>query len=304
MPPDTRPVLVIVGPTAVGKTALALALARALPLEVVSADSRQVYRGMDIGTAKPTPAELAAVRHHCIDVVAPDQAYTLAHYRQDARAAIDDIRGRGLLAALVGGTGLYVQAVTEGLDVPEVAPDHAFREAAQARAQAGDDLHAELAAVDPVAAEHIDPRNLRRVVRALEVQRATGRPFSTLRTQTAPPYPLVKVGLTMDRVALYRRADDRVDAMMTAGLLDEVRRLHAAGYGWELQAMSGIGYRQLGDYLRGEATLDEAVQRIKFETHALIRRQYTWFRRDGGIEWHPAEGLGDLAAVLADRLRR
>ncbi len=280
-----------------GKTALALRLARRFPAEVVSADSRQVYRGMDIGTAKPTPEERAAVPHHLIDVVDPDEPFSLAQYRTLALAAIADIRARGRLALLVGGTGLYVRAVTEGLTVPAVPPDLAFRAALEARAatEGVAALYAELRTADPEAAHTIEPLNLRRIIRALEVQRATGVPFSVQQQRTAPPFPVLRVGLTLPRERLYARVDQRVDRMMAEGLLDEVRRLHDAGYGWELPSMSGIGYRQLGVYLRGEGTLAEAVQRVKFDTHAYIRRQDTWFRKDPAIRWFDASDLDAVA---------
>ncbi len=298
------PVLAIVGPTATGKTALALRLARRFPAEVVSADSRQVYRGMDIGTAKPTPGERAAVPHHLIDVADPDTPFSLAQYRTLALVAIADIRARGLLALLVGGTGLYVRTVTEGLTVPAVPPDLTFRTALEARASAegAAALYAELRAADPEAVLHIEPLNLRRIIRALEVQRATGVPFSAQQRRSAPPFPVLLVGLTLPRVRLYALADQRVDRMMAEGLLDEVRGLHAAGYGWELPSMSGIGYRQLGVYLRGEGTLPDAVQRIKFDTHAFIRRQYTWFRKAPAMRWFDATDLDAVADEVAGLL--
>ncbi len=287
------------GPTAVGKTALALELAHRFPLEVVSADSRQVYRGMDIGTAKPTQAERAAVPHHVIDVVEPDEPYTLADYRRDALAAIVGIQQRRHLPVLVGGTGLYYRAVTSGMQIPEVAPDHAYRAALEARAiaEGHDALHRELAARDAAAATAIDPRNVRRVIRALEVQHVTGRPFSQQAQPVDPPFCVITIGLSLDRAVLYRRVDQRVDAMMAAGLLDEVERLHARGYAWSLPSMSGIGYRQLGEYLRGERTLGEAVGRIKLDSHAYVRRQYTWFRKEPGIEWRDA---AEFEAALDD----
>lgn len=297
---DAKPLVVaIVGPTAVGKTALALALARRLAIEVVSADSRQVYRGMDIGTAKPTPAERAAVPHHLIDVVDPDRPYTVADYRHDALGAIAGIRERGRLPVLVGGTGLYYRAVTAGLQIPPVPPDPAYRAQLESRAAAegAEALHRELADLNPTAAASIDPRNLRRVIRALEVCHVTGWPFSQQTHAQEPAFHTVAFGLSLERSVLYGRIDQRVDAMMQAGLLAEVERLHAAGYAWDLPSMSSIGYRQLGDYLRGDRTLAEAVERIKLDTHAYVRRQLTWFRKEPGIQWHDA---GDLEAVAAE----
>ncbi|MCL4535112.1 MAG: tRNA (adenosine(37)-N6)-dimethylallyltransferase MiaA [Bacteroidetes bacterium] len=283
-----QPLVVIVGPTAVGKSALALELGQRFPAEIVSADSRQVYRYMDIGTAKPTPAERALVPHHLIDVVDPDEEYTLAQYQAQARAAISDIGGRGRLPLLVGGTGLYVRAVTEGLVPPRVPPNPTLRAQLEERMRREglDALVAELERLDPVAAGRIDRRNPRRVIRALEVCLVTGRPFSAQPSATPPPHHLLRLGLTCPRAELYRRIDERVDRMMAEGLLEEVQRLVEMGYPFDLPSMSGIGYRQLGMYLRGEITLAEAVQRTKFATHRYTRQQYTWFRLDDpAITW-------------------
>lgn len=256
---------------------------------------------MDIGTAKPTPQEQQRVRHHLVDVVDPDQEFTLAHYRSRALDAIDDVLARGKLPLLVGGSGLYIRAVTEGLAVPEVAPDPDYRRALELRP--GDELHRELAAVDAPAAARIDPRNTRRVIRALEVWRATGRRFSEQQETSAPTFEVRKVGLTCNRELLYRRIDARVDAMMANGLLEEVRWL-GDRYSWDLPAMSGIGYRQLGQYMRGELSLKDAVQRVKYETHRYARQQYTWFSlEDVSIRWfYVIENHGDVVETLAKEL--
>ena len=280
--------LAIVGPTAVGKTALAIRLGRALGGEVISADSRQIYRYMDIGTAKATPAERAALPHHLIDVVDPDGELTLAHYQHLAAKAVAEITGRGKLPMLVGGTGLYVRAVTEGWTVPEVPPNPELRErlAREAAEQGNAALHARLAAVDPLAAQRIDARNVRRVIRALEVYEAVGQPISTLQNKASPGYDLLTIGLTMPREALYGRIDARVDRMMTDGLEAEVRGLVARGYGYDLPAMSALGYQQIGQYLRGEVVLEEAVALIKRHTRRFVRQQYNWFRLgDPAIRW-------------------
>ncbi|MGQ9489726.1 MAG: tRNA (adenosine(37)-N6)-dimethylallyltransferase MiaA [Anaerolineae bacterium] len=280
--------LVIVGPTAVGKTALSLHLARALGGEIVSADSRQIYRSMDIGTAKATPEERALVPHHLLDVVDPDQVLTLAEYQRLAYAAIADILARGRLPLLVGGTGQYVRAVTEGWRIPEVAPQHDLRAAleADAAAEGAEALHARLAALDPAAAARIDPRNVRRVIRALEVCLVTGRPITVLQAKQPPPYRFVQLGVTRPRAELYARIDARVDRMLEAGLVDEVRRLAEAGYRWDLPAMTGLGYRQIGQCLRGEITLEEAIAHIKRGTRRFVQQQYNWFRlRDPAIHW-------------------
>jgi tRNA dimethylallyltransferase len=301
------PLVALVGPTAAGKTALALALAERLSgrvaCEVVSADSRQIYHGMDIATAKPTAAERARLPHHLLDVVWPNESYTLAQYQRDATAAIAAIHARGRLPLLVGGTGLYARAVVDGLAIPAVAPDPALRAAleAEAAAQGAASLHARLAALDPLAAARIAPANVRRVVRALEVCLVTGQPFSAQQGARPTPYRTLLLGLNMERAALYARADARIEAMLAAGLVEETRGLVARGYGWELPAMSSLGYREIGAYLRGEATLQEAIVRFKLATHAYIRRQLTWFRPDARIAWLnaalPAAVLAEQAAV-------
>jgi len=300
--------LVIVGPTAVGKTALALRLGKALGGEVVSADSRQVYRGMDIGTAKPTAEERARIPHHLMNIRDPDEPLSLAEYQALAYRAIDDSLARGKLPMLVGGTGQYVHAVAEGWGIPAVPPDEALRAELYAEAEtAGPQaLHARLRALDPVAAERIDPRNVRRVVRALEVCLIAGQPISELQRKTPPPYRVLQVGLTRPRPALYRRADDRVEGMMAAGLVDEVRRLVEAGYGWHLPAMSGLGYREIGAYLRGEIPLEEAALCIKRETRRFIRHQYNWFRlSDPHIRWFDLDAipLSEVQAAVTDLVR-
>ncbi len=234
--PASIPLLAIVGPTATGKTALALALADRLcdisECEAVSADSRQIYRGMDIATAKPTPAERARLPHHLIDVVNPDESYTLAQYQADATAAIAAISARGHRPLLVGGTGLYVRAGVDGLASPHVPPDPALRAELEAEAAVSGPsaLHARLTALDPAAAARIDPANTRRLVRALEVCILTGQPFSAQQGSRPTPYRTLLLGLTMDRAALYARADARIDAMLSAGLVAETERLLATGY--------------------------------------------------------------------------
>ncbi len=289
-----RPLLALVGPTAVGKTALSLALAARFDGEIVSADSRLFYRGMDIGTAKPTAAERAAAPHHLIDICDPNETLSLGQYQRLAYAAIDGVLARGRLPILVGGTGQYVMAVVEGWGIPEVAPRSALRAALAGLGEA--EAARWLAALDPTAAGRIDQRNVRRVVRALEVTLVSGRPISELQRKTPPPYDVRLVGLRRDRATLYARIDARVDEMMAAGLLDEVQRLQDAGYADE-PPLSGLGYRQLLAHLRGQTTLDEAVTRIKFETHRFARQQATWFRADDPrMAWFEAD---DGARVIA-----
>jgi tRNA dimethylallyltransferase len=281
------PLVVIVGPTGVGKTALSLELAETLRGEVVSADSRQVYRGMDIGTAKPTPEERARVPHHLIDILDPDQRFSLAEYQDRAYAAIADITRRGRLPLLVGGTGQYVRAVVEGWRIPRVPPDPVLR--AQLRKRAASDpqaLYERLIELDPAAAEFVDPRNLRRVIRALEVCIKSGRPFSEQRGKSPPPDSTLQIGLTMERAALYERIDARVEVMVAQGLVQEVQALLEQGYDWSLSAMSSLGYLQLRGYLEGQISLQEAVTLIQSETRRYIRHQYNWFRLDDPrIHW-------------------
>ncbi len=291
-PADAKPLIAIVGPTAVGKTALAVRLAQVVGGEIVSADSRQVYRGLDIGTAKATPQERAQVPHHLLDVVDPDQSLSLAQYQELAYAAIDDILHRGRIPFLVGGTGQYVMAVIEGWQVPRVPPDEALRRRlyAQAEEEGANALHARLRELDPVAASRIDPRNVRRVVRALEVCLRTGQPFSAQQKKSPPPYRILIVGLTLPRPRLYARIDARVETMLAAGLEDEVRGLVAAGYGFDLPAMSGVGYGQFAPYLAGEISLEEVARRIKQATRRFVRHQANWFRADDPrIHWFQAE---------------
>jgi tRNA dimethylallyltransferase len=276
----------VVGPTASGKTALAISLAERVGGEIVSADSRQIYRLMDIGTAKPTAEQRARIPHHLLDVVWPDEPYSLALYQRDAQAAIVAIQARQRLPVLAGGTGLYVRSVVDGLTIPAVAPDLAFRATLEAEATHGPQaLHARLAALDPVAAANIAPTNIQRIIRALEVCLVTGAPFSTQQRMRPAPYDALLLGLNTDRATLYAWADRRVDDMLATGLVGEVEMLGSRGYGWDLPAMSSLGYREIGAYLGGEMPLDQAVERMKLDTHAYIRRQLTWFRRDERIKW-------------------
>ncbi len=279
---DSRPlVIAIVGATAVGKTTYAIEMARCLDAEIVSADSRQVYRGMDIGTAKPDRAERAAIPHHIIDCVGPDDEFSLAIYQELARAALAQIIGRGRQPLLVGGTGQYLAAVLEGWQIPQVAPQPELRAALEQLAceEGAVALHTRLAAVDPQAAAAIMPDNVRRVIRALEVYEVTGLPISTQQKRQQPPYRIETIWLQRERAELYARIDARVDMMMESGLLAEIERLRASGYGWELPAMSSLGYLQFRPYFEGLATLDACVQRLKYDTHAFARRQMSWFRR-------------------------
>lgn len=289
--------IVLVGATGVGKTALAIQIAQRFDGEIVGADSRQVYRYMDIGTAKPTPAERAAAPHHLIDVTDPDQPLTLAEYQHLAYTAIAAIHQRGKLPLLVGGTGQYITAVLEGWSAPEVPPNPALRaelEALQA-AQGTAALVERLQKLDPESAARIDPRNARRLIRALEVCLISGKPFSQQRRKVPPQYAVLELGLHLPREQLFPRLDARIERMLQEGLLEEVASLYRRGYDPRLPALSGLGYAQLGAYLRGECTFEAAVSAFKRETRTFVRRQETWFRHHGAPEWFSA---ADSAAVL------
>lgn len=275
--------LVIVGPTAVGKTALSLAVAQRFDGEVLSADSRLFYRHMDIGTAKPSPEEQAIAPHHFIDIVNPDETVTLGDYQRRCYATIDAVHARGRLPIVVGGTGQYVKAVVEGWGIPKVAPQPELRaELDRATSHA---LHERLAALDPVSAEKIHPNNKRRLIRALEVCIVAEQPISDLQKKSPPPYNILMLGLQCEREWLYGRVDLRVDLMMEAGFLAEMESLRDMGYGRKLPAMSGLGYQQLWEYLDGERTLEDAVLRVKMETHRFVRHQHNWFGSDDSIRW-------------------
>lgn len=280
--------LAIVGPTATGKTELSLRLAKHFNGEIVNADSRQVYRYLNIGTAKPTHEELSRAPHHLIDIVDPDADFGLAQYQELAYKAIGDIQLRNKLPLLVGGTGQYVWAVLEGWVIPSVAPDLEFRKSLQARAESGhaEQLYKELELADPATAKRIDKRNVRRVIRALEVLQHAGEGFSGLQKKDPPDFDMLIIGLTAEREELYRRIDARVDKMIELGLIEEVKGLIRKGYSPDLPSMSGIGYRQIGQYLKDGLTLEAAVEKIKFETHRVARHQYAWFHlNDERIQW-------------------
>ena len=303
-----KKVLFVVGPTAAGKTELAVRLSAELGGDVVSADSRQVYRFMDIGTAKPTAEQRAAAPHHLIDLVTPDEQYSLSLFLRQARQTIEDIRLRDRLPIVVGGTGQYVRALLEGWRVPEMEPDPQARREMEARIEAEGvgALHRELAALDPVAAARVDAENPRRVIRALELYGGPEPPDAQPAAEE-PGFEAVVLGLTLDREALYRRIDDRVDRMIGEGWVGEVEGLLRRGYTRELSSMSGIGYSELAAYLGGEMPLDEAVQGTKNRTHRFVRQQYNWFRLDDpSVTWFEGtvSGLDSAAGWVSARLGR
>ncbi|MCC6169062.1 MAG: tRNA (adenosine(37)-N6)-dimethylallyltransferase MiaA [Caldilineaceae bacterium] len=294
------PLIVLLGPTAVGKTELSLQLAERFNGEIVGADSRQLYQGMDIGTAKPTPDELARVPHHLIDLCPPDRSITLAEYQRLAYAAIDAIHTRGRVPFLVGGTALYLRAVVAGLRIPEAPPDPALRAELEAvlANQGREELFRRLAAVDPATAAVIDRNNPRRLLRALEIVLLTGRSKVELEGADPPPYAILQIGLERPRPALYARIDSRVVAMVQAGWVGETARLSAAGYAPTLPAMTSLGYREIAAYLLGEMDLEAAIARIQIETHRFVRHQSTWFRHMPGITWFDLETPGVEVAIF------
>lgn len=304
-PEERQPLVVLVGPTAVGKTEFAIKLAVRLQGEIISADSRLFYRGMDIGTAKPSLAERSQVPHHLIDLVDPDETISLAEFQKLAQSTVAEIAGRGRLPILVGGTGQYIRAVTQGWEVPAVEPDRGLRRALQSWAdQVGHvGLHRVLAVLDPAAARSIDARNLRRTVRALEVVYSTGRRFSDQRQRGESPYRILVLGLWRPRTELYARVDARIQDMLSNGLIEEVRGLLAEGYSAELPALSAIGYRQIIAYLNGSLSLGEAVAQIQRATRVFVRRQANWFKPDDPtIHWFQV--VAGVETALEETIRR
>lgn len=289
------PVLAVVGPTAAGKSGLAVEMAELLGAEIVSVDSAVVYRGMDVGTDKPSAEALARVPHHLVDVVDPSHTMTVAEFQGRARAAIADILGRGRTPLLVGGSGLYFRAVVDALEFPGTAPDVRARLESEAEDVGGEVLFERLRSLDPAAAMRMEPANVRRTVRALEVIELTGRPFSSFRTAWDEPrslYQLTVAGLTHPRPELGRRIDARVDAQIERGLVDEVRRLVAAGFRSSLTSVQALGYAQVLAFLDGEASLEEAVAETKRRTRRYARRQLSWFGADPRVEWFESEPEG------------
>ena len=292
--PSSLPALVLLlGPTAVGKTELAIRLAEKMNGEIVSADSRLFYRGMDIGTAKPTRQEQARVPHHLIDIGSPDETLSLAVFQHKARETIANIHTRNKIPFLVGGTGQYIRAVTEGWNPPEVEPDERLRSELERLKEEKDVywLHERLRNLDPLAGEKIDPRNYRRTIRALEVILTTGRRFSEQRGQSESPFHLITVGLTRPRAELYDRVDQRIDMMFANGFLDEVKGLLEKGYSPSLPTMSAIGYRECIRVVNGELSEEQAKAEIRRATRIFVRRQANWFKEsDPNIKWFRVEG--------------
>lgn len=280
--------LVIVGPTSVGKTAVSIHLAKQFQGEIVSCDSMQIYRGMDIGTAKASLAERAQVPHHLIDIISPNELFTMQDFQQLARQKIHEVHHRDHLPILTGGTGLYIEAVTYDYRVPPAAEDRPFRVELQrvADEQGNLVLHQRLSEVDPISANKLHPNDVKRVIRALEVYEATGKPFSSYRQARKAFYDqMTWIGLTMPRVELYERINQRVDQMMAQGWIDEVARLQREGFQDDLTSMQAIGYKEILHVFDGTVTIEEATQQIKQNTRKYAKRQLSWFRRMRNIHW-------------------
>jgi tRNA dimethylallyltransferase len=287
----TKPLIVIVGPTAVGKTELSVRLAKKLDGEIVSADSRLFYRGMNIGTAKPTQVEMDDVPHHLINIAEPDDEWSLARYLPRAQHIINDIQTRGNIPFLVGGTGQYVQAIVKGWDLPKIKPDPRLRQIlSEWAAEVGTNgIRSRLEVLDPDAAANIDGPNLRRMVRALEVILSSGKKFSSQKNKKGSSFRILQIGLIRPREGLYQRIDLRIDRMIEEGLIQEVQSLLEAGYSGQLSSMSAIGYKQIVTYLSGEISLDEAIRQIRSKTRKYVRQQANWFKQnDEDIHWFSA----------------
>lgn len=300
-----KPLIVILGPTAVGKTSVSIDLAKRLNGEIISADSRLFYRGMDIGTAKPSKEEQAGVPHHLIDVAEPDERWSLAIYQREAYRIINDIHARDKMPFLVGGTGQYIRSIIEGWHIPPQRPDYALREALNAWAEriGSEGIYNGLRLLDPEAAQKIDYRNQRRTVRALEVIFKTGQRFSDLRRKQECPYQPIILGIERSREKLYERVDQRIEIMLSDGLVEEVQGLLDAGYSPNLSTMSAIGYGEIIQYLQGDISYGDAVALIKRNTRTFVRRQANWFKPDDPrINWFDA--TPDLAEKMESFIRR
>ncbi|HEX6923699.1 MAG TPA: tRNA (adenosine(37)-N6)-dimethylallyltransferase MiaA [Bacillales bacterium] len=277
----------VVGPTAVGKTRVSIELAKAFDGEIINGDSMQVYRSMDIGTAKITEKEAEGVPHHLFDIKDPTESYSAAEFQETARPLVTEINRRGHVPIVVGGTGMYIKSLTHHFNFSETDSDPDFREEMEKMANSSNagDLYERLKAVDPVSAERVHPHNVRRVIRALEIYHVTGVPASKRRKQEEEsPYQLATVGLTMDRDLLYSRINKRVDQMIENGLIQEVQHLYENGVR-DCQSVQAIGYKEIYSYFQGECTLEEAIELLKRNSRRYAKKQYTWFRRQMDVRW-------------------
>ena len=285
-----KPMIVLSGPTAVGKTALSIELAKKVNGAVISADSMQVYKYMDIGSAKIMPEEMEGVKHYLIDELLPKEEFNIVRFQSMAKAALEEIYAKGQIPIIAGGTGFYIQALLYDIDFNQQDADEAYRKELEeyANTYGNDALHARLKEIDPVSAEKIHANNVKRVIRALEYCKLTGNPISEhneAELQKQSPYNFAYFVLTDERENLYKRIEKRVDIMMDQGLLEEVQRLKNMGYHRQMVSMQGLGYKEILDYLDGKCTLDEAVATIKLETRHFAKRQLTWFRRERDVLW-------------------
>ena len=301
-------ICILAGPTAVGKTEISLALAKSLCGEIISADSAQVYKYMDIGTAKLKEEEMQGIRHYMIDEVTPDMDFSVAQFREKAELYIKDINDRGKLPIITGGTGLYINSLLNNLDFTDSISDEVYRKEMQETAQVkgNEYVHAMLEAVDPASYKRLHPNDLRRVIRALEVYKHTGRPISYFQEESRkqpPRYDFAYITLTMDRRKLYERIDQRVDKMMASGLVEEVEGLIKRGYGRELNSMQALGYKEIADYLHGLITKDEAVRILKRDTRHYAKRQLTWFRGDKRVNWVDVDSFYRKEAIVENIIR-
>lgn len=301
------PLVVVCGPTGIGKTSVAIDMALAFGGEIVGADSMQIYRHMDIGTAKPTPEERKAVRHHLVDIIDPDIPFDAARYAETARPIIAQLHGAGILPLVTGGTGLYIKALTQGIFQARPADpgvrDHLRRESESLGAPV---LHERLRRVDPAAARRLHPHDAFRIVRALEIFETTGKTISEYHAEhrfAEAPYSVLRVGLEMEREALYDRINRRVEAMLDAGLADEVRKLLNMGYGPDLKAMGSIGYRHMVDFLEGRSSREEAVRTLQRDTRRYAKRQFTWFRKDPRVRWFAPDAAEAIRAEIKNFLQ-
>ncbi|OEU74433.1 MAG: tRNA (adenosine(37)-N6)-dimethylallyltransferase MiaA [Desulfuromonadales bacterium C00003093] len=299
-------VIVICGPTALGKTAVALELARVFNGEIIGADSMQIYRYMDIGTAKPTPYEQASIPHHMIDIVDPDESFSAMQYAKMAHEEIMKLHAQGITPFVVGGTGFYIKALVHGLFMARpVDTDIRMRLKEEAAVHGAVSLHKRLSKCDPDAAERIHPNDTYRIIRALEIYETTGKSISKYHSEHGfadRQLKVLKIGLHINRNLLYDRINRRVDAMIEAGLVDEVKGLLGMGYSENLKSMQSIGYRHMVDFIKGRLSWDETLRTLKRDTRRYAKRQMTWFRSDSEIVWREAEQLSDIRGLIKDFL--
>lgn len=308
MSENKRPLVVLTGPTAVGKTALSTSLAKAINGEIISADSMQVYKYMDIGTAKIKPEEMNGIKHFLIDTHLPDEPFNVVVFQQEAKAAMNDIWQRGKIPVLVGGTGFYIQAVLNDIDFDANNDDISYRHSLETLAMTKGNiyLHEMLKEADPESAEQIHFNNVKKVIRALEFYHQTGKKISehnTVQRQNTSPYNFAYFVLNHDRAVLYNRIEQRIDQMLNEGLVLEVQNLLKRGYTKDMISMQGLGYKEIIDYLEGRTTLEEAVSILKRDTRHFAKRQLTWFRREREVIWMDKTLFPDETAILEAMLQ-